>query len=146
MFKKNKTQVIGRLETVNFPNEGIYGIPAKIDTGAFTTSVWATDIVLEDGILSFKILGPDIKGYTGQEIKTKDFKKVVIHNSFGHSEKRFRVDMTMEMAGRKLKTKVNLSNRSLNTYPILIGRRTINGKFVVDVSKSKVKHANPKVR
>ncbi|NBW29050.1 hypothetical protein EBR37_01550, partial [bacterium] len=48
--------------------------------------------------------------------------------------------------GRKLKTKVNLSNRSLNTYPILIGRRTINGKFVVDVSKSKVKHANPKVR
>jgi hypothetical protein len=146
MFRKNKPQVIGRLETVSFPREGILNVPAKVDTGAYTTSVWASDIVLEDGILSFKLLAPNVEGYTGKVISTKDFKKVVIHNSFGHSEKRFRVEMTLEIAGRRIRTKVNLANRSLKAYPILIGRRSINGKFMVDVSKSKVKHVNPKVR
>jgi len=31
----------------------------------------------------------------------------------------------------------NLSDRSQNKFPVLIGRRTLSGKFIVDVSKGK---------
>jgi hypothetical protein len=41
----------------------------------------------------------------------------------------------MKMAKRKIKVLCNLSDRSQNEYPILIGRRTLSGKFIVDVTR-----------
>ena len=40
------------------------------------------------------------------------------------------------IAGHKITTSFGLSDRSTHNYPILIGRRTLNGKFLVDVSLS----------
>ena len=50
-----------------------------------------------------------------------------------------RTYFTLKIAGKKIKVLFNLSDRSNNNFPVLIGRRSISGKFLVDVSKAEVK-------
>ena len=40
----------------------------------------------------------------------------------------------INIAGKTIRARFGLSDRSKHRYPILIGRRTISGKFLVDVS------------
>ncbi len=42
--------------------------------------------------------------------------------------------MVIRMYGRKLNAKFTLSDRSTQTYPLLIGRNTLRGNFLVDSS------------
>lgn len=134
MANKSKT-IIGRAERIDFPKGDVVGVPAKIDTGAYRSSVWASDIEERDGHLFFKLLGPGSDYYSGKEVSTDEFEIVDVENSFGHSEKRYSIMMSIRMAGRRVRTNVTLSDRSRKTYPILIGRKLLRGKFVVDVSK-----------
>ena len=48
---------------------------------------------------------------------------------------RYRTHFSIVIAGKRMKVLMNLANRSHNEFPVLIGRRTLNGKFVVDVRK-----------
>ncbi|MEI9914427.1 MAG: hypothetical protein WDN66_05680 [Candidatus Saccharibacteria bacterium] len=38
------TQVIGSTTTISIPAGGIVDLPAKVDTGADSSSIWASDI------------------------------------------------------------------------------------------------------
>ena len=134
MASKPKT-IIGRAERIDFPRGKIEGVPAKIDTGAYRTSVWATNVYEEDGTLHYTLLGPESPYYSGVELTTETFETVDVENSFGHSEKRYSIMMSIRMHGRRVRTNVTLSDRSNKTYPILVGRKMLKGKFVVDVSK-----------
>lgn len=136
MFRRNKINTIGRTEVISFPEDEVYKVTAKIDTGAYTSSVWATDVNEVGGVLSFKLLDSKVKGFSGKVLSTKNYHKVVVYNSFGHSEKRFRVQLVLNLGGKSFKTDFTLADRSLNTYPILIGRKALKNRFVVDVSKS----------
>ena len=46
--------------------------------------------------------------------------------------------MSIKIKGRKIRTVFGLSNRSTHNYPILIGRRTLQGRFIVDVEKKDI--------
>jgi hypothetical protein len=79
--------VIGRVEKVSFPELGIKNVHAKIDTGADLSSIWATYIHEEDGILRFKLFSKKSPHYTGKEIAfTKPHYLLTrIANSFGNA-------------------------------------------------------------
>lgn len=112
------------------------GVPAKVDTGADSTSVWATNIVIdEQGILHFTLFGEGSPHYTGETISTDEYSAVEVRSSTGHAQIRYRVTMSVRIEGKRIKAVFNLSDRSRNEYKILIGRRTLTGKFLVDVSK-----------
>lgn len=64
MFRRNKINTIGRTEVISFPEDEVYKVTAKIDTGAYTSSVWATDLNEVDGVLSFKLLDSKVKGFS----------------------------------------------------------------------------------
>ncbi len=129
--------VIGREVAVNFRGEA-KNVPAKVDTGADSSAVWATDIFVdEENVLHFKLFGKSSKYYTGKEHTTKDFDVVVTKSSHGDKIIKYQVKLSIEMAGRKIRSTFSLSNRSTHNYPILIGRKTLNRKFLVDVSKTK---------
>lgn len=107
--------------------EGIKNIPAKIDTGADSSSIFAKNIsISKDNVLSFKIFG--------KKIETKDFKVAVVRNSTGEEQIRYRVPLKMKINGKNIRAIFSLSDRSRNNFPVLVGRRTIKGKFLVDVS------------
>lgn len=115
-------------------------IPAKVDTGADSSSIWASHIrVDKDGILKFRLFGESSPYYNGKVIKRRDFNVAVIRSATGEEQIRYRVHLPVIINGKKIRVLFNLSNRSKNNFPILIGRRSLNRKFLVDVSKSAVK-------
>ncbi len=135
---KNDKIVIGRNSHVDFTDfVGIKRIPAKIDTGADSSAVWASQVeVDEDGFLSFVLFGKNSEFYTGETYKTRSFDVGKVRSSSGHIQIRYRVRLAIKIKGKKVRTWFNLSDRSKNRFPVLIGRRSLNGKFLVDVSRN----------
>jgi glutathione synthase/RimK-type ligase-like ATP-grasp enzyme len=126
---------IGSTETIDLTvGKGYIGVPAKVDTGADYSSIWVSDTHEHNGKLSFSLFGPGAKHYTGETITTEDYGVTVVKNSFGHSEQRYKVRLPVVIGNRRIKVEFRLAERSRNRYPILIGKRTLLKKFVVDVS------------
>ena len=127
--------IIGRAESIDFRDDPeCVGIPAKIDTGAYSSSVWASNITERNGELEFELMGKGHPAYTGKKLKTKAYKMVTIQNSFGQSEVRFGVNLKVSFCGKRVTTFFTLSERSMKIYPVLIGRKMLKGRFLVDVS------------
>lgn len=133
MLRRKKT--IGRVEVVDFPEGKVFNLRAKVDTGAYRSSVWATDIREDRGTLYFKLLGPESPSYSGREIKTKKYRLVEVENSFGHKQTRYSVFLKICIDGRTLRSNFTLANRATKTYSALIGRKLLKNRFIVDVSR-----------
>lgn len=142
--KRRKLDIIGSTELVSLEN--FLNIPAKIDTGADSSSVWASNISVDkNGILSFSLFDKNSEFYTGEKIERKDFRALVVRSSNGDEEIRYRTELSLKLGKKRIKAMFTLADRSKNHFPILIGRRTLKNKFLVDVSKRAVdKEKNPK--
>lgn len=135
-------RIVGRNVRVDFGKRAI-GVPAKIDTGADSSSVWASNIrVDKDGILKFSLFGKGSPYYNGKVFRRTDYSVAMVKSASGHEIIKYRTHFTITIAGKKIKALFGLSDRSAHNFPVLIGRRTLSGKFLVDVSMSEVK--NPK--
>ena len=132
---KDERTVIGRVERVDFTDGDIQGLPVKIDTGAYRSSIWATDIKEEDGVLSFCLLGPESPAYTGKRLSTTEYRLVDVESSMGHKQKRYSVFLHVVAAGRKIRSNFTLAYRASKTYPALAGRKMLKNRFIVDVSE-----------
>jgi hypothetical protein len=132
--RKLKT-VIGRAERVDFPDAGVFKVPAKIDTGAYRTSVWASDIHEDNGVLKFKLLAPKSELYSGKECSTDTYEIVEVENSFGQKESRYSVFVRIRLGAKTVNSNITLSDRSAKTYPVLVGRKMLRGRYIVDVAE-----------
>lgn len=128
--------VIGKTVKISIPLAGINDLLAKVDTGADSSSIWASNIIEKDGQLSFNLLDQTSDKYTGKVLTTKDFSVVKVKNSFGTSQNRYRVTLPIVIEGRRVKARFSLANRESKSYPALIGRRLLNKRFIVDVSRA----------
>ena len=136
-MKDEKLPTIGSTMLVSIG--GRDNIPAKIDTGADSSSIWVSHLrVDKDGVLKFRLFGEDSPFYSGKVVKRREFKVAVVRSATGEEQVRYRTYFTLKIAGKKIKVLFNLSDRSNNNFPVLIGRRSISGKFLVDVSKTEV--------
>lgn len=135
MPQTHKTKaIIGRAEKVVFPQLGNAILHARIDTGARTSSIWATDIRETDEGLYVRFLSPNHDVYA-HELKFAHYDRVRVASSMGHEQIRFKVKMPVILGGRRILASFTLADRSAQVYPVLIGRLTLSGKFIVDVSK-----------
>jgi hypothetical protein len=134
--------IIGRAAFVAFPEFGLELIPAKIDSGAYRSAIHAKNIqVIErDGkkILTFDILLGHKSANNTAHAETDTFRNVEIENSFGHSERRYEVKLLVEVDGRRFRTSFTLADRSKKKYPILVGRRLLNGRFLINTDISNI--------
>lgn len=130
--------IIGRSEALSFVDIEARDIPAKTDTGAYRSAVHATGITeLEDGKIEFLLLGNHpVCGALAQKIVTDEYKKVWVANSFGHREERFEVKLKVKLGSKVFNERFTLADRSKKIYPILLGRKLLNHRFLVDSSKS----------
>ena len=129
--------VIGRAERILFVGVTTKQVPAKIDTGADLSSVWASDIVEKDDSLSFQLFAPGSKYYTGNRIvlKRDEYRRTGVANSFGVKESRYVVKLLITVKGRTIRASFTLADRSKKVYPVLLGRKLMHNKFIVDVSR-----------
>lgn len=123
-------------------------VPAKIDTGADGSALWASEISVDEaGVLHYKLFDKSSSLYTGIEHTTKEFSVVSVMSSNGQRELRYKVKLSVIIAGRHIRTLFSLSNRSVHNFPVLIGRRTLKNRFLVDVSQREIQITpNPEQR
>lgn len=125
---------IGRAEKVSLPELGAKKIPARVDTGAIVTALWASHISETSEGLSFILFDASSEYYSGKTITITEYGKRVVSSSMGQIETRYQIKTPIVIAGRKIITTVTLTDRSTQVYPVLIGRNVLNKKFIVDVS------------
>jgi hypothetical protein len=132
--RRRSKNLIGRRELVNFPDLGLEAITAKIDTGAYTSALHCHDIYVKEGVLHFKLLSALHEGCNEMEHSTNSFTRKDIRNSFGETESRYLIKTRIQIGKRTIKSLISLTDRGTMRYPVLIGRRLLKNRFVVDVS------------
>lgn len=132
-------RVIGRSERIKLLDFKLKDLPAKIDTGAYSSSIDHSEakLVERDGrqMLEFVLLRPGRPGYTGEVITIEQFETTEVKNSNG-SETRFVIFADIEVGGFVKKCRLTLANRAHLRYPVLIGRRFLReANVLVDVNQ-----------
>tara|TARA_B110000208_G_C11669608_1_gene394705 strand:+ start:498 stop:938 length:441 start_codon:yes stop_codon:yes gene_type:complete len=135
-----KKKLIGRKDILNFPRLKLEGIEVKIDTGAYSSSIHCRDIKLgqKNGkkVITFVLLDPTHPKYHGKKFTSSTFKEKYVKSSNGVSEKRFVITTDVLIYEEKYKIELSLTERGEMRFPILIGRKLLIGKFIVDPSKT----------
>lgn len=139
-MKKMKRHTLGRTERVDLPLWNIENIEAKIDTGAFTSSVHCHHIeeVHKSGatFIQFNLLDPEHPAYNEQLFVFPIHDKREVKSSNGQTELRYFVKTKILLFGNEYDIELSLTDRSEMKFPILIGRKFIRrNHFLVDVTK-----------
>jgi glutathione synthase/RimK-type ligase-like ATP-grasp enzyme len=130
-----KLQHIGTTEFVSMPDDGITTVPAKVDTGADGSVIWASNIHLEDGKLLFNFFAAGSAFYRPEPVITTAFRVTRVRNSFGTEEFRYKIRLKLRLGEHTLTRWFSLADRSRNNYPVLLGKNFLKNRFVVDVAQ-----------
>jgi len=132
-------KIIGRKEKISLPELGLSLEWAKVDTGAYTSSIHAENIAVKevDGkpLLTFQVLLEGHHGYSGKTLIFEDFREKKVKNSFGNAEIRYLIQTRIRIAGEDFISEFTLSDRSSMRNAILLGRKTLKNRFLVDVDR-----------
>lgn len=130
---------IGRKDVVNLENLGLLGIEAKVDTGAFGSALHCnyTKVQSIDGQKTLVVifLDPSHPLYTGKEFYFKKFGEKTVKSTSGIAEERYTIQTDLSIFGNSYSVEFSLADRSSMKIPILLGRKFLAFRFVVDVSK-----------
>jgi hypothetical protein len=121
---------LGAVENVVLLPWGVT-MPARIDTGAATSSLDARNIAVKGNSVEFN-LPPQ---YGGRNIRLPLLKLKAVKSA---EAKDLRPVVIMELCigSKRVRTRMNLNDRSKVKYPILIGRNTLMHDFVVECGTS----------
>jgi hypothetical protein len=123
---------IGRIENVILLPWGVK-LPARIDTGATVSSLDARELRIEGDWVEFKLR--EKYGSLKLRLPIVDWHHV---KSPSAKQRRPVVEVNLCIGSRKIRTRVNLTDRSMVKYPLILGRSILKEGFVVDVRKSKI--------
>jgi len=128
-------RILGRSDRVDLPQLGVFDIQAKVDTGAYTSSLHCQSAEIVDGVLEFVLLDEEHPEFTGVRFRFADYEVRDIRNSFGEVERRFVIVTTMKIFDEDIETEFSLCNRGSLKFPVLIGRKILRNRFLIDVNQ-----------
>ena len=135
----NKT-VIGWREWVGLPDLGIDSIKAKIDTGARTSSLDASEVALfeEEGRTMVRFL---VTSGRGDKVKDQICTASVVENrnvtnSGGYVEERIVISTKVRIGYFEKEIEITLTQRENMKFRMLLGRTALGNDFQVDVARS----------
>ncbi|NND93278.1 MAG: peptidase [Flavobacteriales bacterium] len=133
---------IGRFDRADFPELGLEHIKVKVDTGAYTSCLYATGIHTRKykgkKHLYFKSLSPEHPSYHGRTHRFSEYSQKEVKSSNGKIDKRYFIDTVIVLFGQEYPITFSLADRRSMRYPVLLGRRLIRSNFIVDVNKSNI--------
>jgi hypothetical protein len=131
-----KLKTIGRREYVALPDLSAIHIEAKVDTGAFRTALHCLSCrIIEEGTKPVLEAVFDLDGTGAKTHYFDQFVQRQVRSSFGETEIRFCIRTWIKIGRKKIKSEVSLTDRSDMRYQVLIGRKTLNRRYIVNVSK-----------
>lgn len=143
-MKSDKTEatpvIIGWREWVSFPDWNVPHLKAKVDTGARTSSLHVSEMVLYDRDDS-KWARFVIHPWQGSDddpvtVETPVLSVREVRSSSGLSEQRPVILCKITVAGIILEAEITLTNRAEMGFRMLLGREAIRGGFSVVPGKS----------
>lgn len=139
MQNKHTKITIGRLEKIDLPELSVFGLDAKVDTGAYTSSLHCHHVHTEyrdDELwVTFYVLDPEHPEYEERYFETPVYSVKKVKSSNGLTEERVIIKQKAVFGGTRRSIELSLTNRADMKYPVLLGRKFLSGRFVVDVSK-----------
>ena len=133
----NDLKIIGRLEFVDFPELGIGELEAKVDTGAYTSSLHCSEIIVEGNNVRFIVLDDAHPSFEGKWFSLPIEKFTTVKSSNGHTQERVVVKTKMKILDEEFDIFLTLTNRKDMKYPVLLGRKFLKNKYLVNVN---IKH------
>lgn len=132
-------KTIGWKETADLPDLDLYGVPAKVDTGARTSVLHCSHIqLIRKGRKQYVEFRPLDERFDLQTtLYTLPFhSERKIRNSFGQEENRYIINTQIWLFNEMYNIELSLRDRSDMEFPLLLGRSFIRKKFLVDVSRA----------
>lgn len=128
---------LGEVEPLQIVGKGDPVLAARIDSGAQTSSLGATDIAFmeRDGKRWVRFRLQD-RQKTPMERPVARMLRIKRHGE--KAQKRPVVLLDIRLGGKTMKREFSLTDRSKFTYPALIGRNVLQGRFLIDVSKKNI--------
>lgn len=135
-------QIIGSVDKIDIPEFGLIDIEAKIDTGANRSAIHCSEIRLhqDNGVDEITFHIPLDNSHGVNTFHTTDFFTKKIRSSSGHMEERYVIKTTVVIFNRKISATFSLSNREEMKYPVLLGRKLLHNRFIVDVDQKNLSY------
>ncbi len=130
---------IGRYDLAEFPELKLKKIQVKIDTGAYTSSFHCHTIRLINAggkeKLQCYFLDPGHDQYNNKEFIFECFSLKKVRSSNGALEERYSIKTTIRLFEKVIPLELTLTERENMRFPVLLGRKFLSRRFVVDTSK-----------
>ncbi len=136
---KKKKIIIGRKDVADFEKLNLFSIEVKIDSGAYTSSFHCHKIetVVKNGkeLLRCNFLDPGHPQYHEKEFFFEEFEIKNVRSSNGTVEERFLISTEITIFKERYPIELTLTERQEMKYPVLLGRKFLSKRFVIDTSK-----------
>ncbi|MCW5897821.1 MAG: RimK/LysX family protein [Flavobacteriales bacterium] len=127
--------LIGRVEHIALPGLGIARVAAKIDTGAYRSALHYQRLKVRTvGGVKQLLVTFQMGGQRRTKI-FKAFKRVSVKSSNGETSRRYLISTRVRLGPHVVRAQFTLFDRSDMKYQVLLGRKFLRGRFVVDVAK-----------
>ncbi|MFG0293062.1 MAG: ATP-dependent zinc protease [Phycisphaerales bacterium JB050] len=138
---------IGWREAVRFPSLGVGPVRTKIDSGANTSALHVTDVErIEGDRVSFHIALDRHGRRLSERFEAPIVRVSTIRSSTGHAQERFVIPLRVAIGEHRFETEVSLVCRHGMICRMLLGRRALAGRFLVDASRMYVLSKKPERR
>lgn len=132
----SQKKIIGKREIVSILDLELFDLDVKIDTGADSNSLHCDDIYIDDeNFVHFTLLDKVHPAYHTKKIKMPLYKMKKVKSSNGTIQIRASIKVDILFFNKRYTTVISLTNRSDMKYPMLIGRKFLANRFLVDVSQ-----------
>lgn len=134
----SKKTIIGRIEWVSIDYKKMK-IKARVDTGAQTCSLHAENITEKEIDGKKYVQFESVDEYGKRFVYLKEvIKSQRVKSSNGQVSKRYVVKLLVTLGKKEMEVNVNLNDRVDLNYNFLIGRNLLMGRYIVDVSQSRL--------
>jgi hypothetical protein len=128
--------LIGHTELVNLPEFALVDLEAKIDTGADSSALHCSGIVVHgNDTVSFHVLDHNHPNYVANAYTFPVYALRKVKSSNGIAKKRAYIQTTIEIDKQTYPIVLSLTDRSRMSKPMLLGRKFLAGRFLVDVAQ-----------
>ncbi|MDV7186531.1 RimK/LysX family protein [Lutibacter sp. TH_r2] len=135
MKTESLKKLLGRTDILDFPELELFGIDIKVDTGAYTSSFHCHHIELENNILKCQFLDPKHEKYHDKFFEFNEFVQKNVKSSNGITEERFIIKTNIIIFNEIHTIELSLTERGSMTFPVLLGRKFLSKKFIIDTAK-----------
>ncbi|HMN06664.1 MAG TPA: RimK/LysX family protein [Flavobacteriales bacterium] len=136
VMAKAKT-TIGRTEYIALPKLGVVRVEAKMDTGAYRSALHYQKLLLRSTEGKGELVVTFAMGRKRTKVVFKRFTQVVVKSSTGQRTERYLISTPVKLNGFTVNTQFTLFDRSDMKHQVLLGRKFLRGRFVVDVERKR---------